>query len=495
MNPVIALIDALAARSVACARVQGARLFDPAPQRAWRLLAVAAPADAQSAYLLGELYHLGRGVPQHAVEAARWFHRAATQGVVAAQYRLAQLFLSGLQRGVLDVHTPLFETPAQGLPDYAAALPWATRAAQAGSPEAQALLGYIHAAGPDALRDADLALDWYRKSAAQLHPPGQVGHAIGLILKGGGPNHAMALGEASEAAAAGLPIARFIMGLIAERGLTGPADDAAARAYYQQAAEDGFAPAQARLADFMLAGKGGPAHRLKGEVWLRRAALNGDTEAAFRLGAHYAVAADGPDDAQAANWLRLAAAQGDARAPIMLAQMCQQGRLHDSETPVHEWFETAAAAGDSTAAFNLAVCLAEGVSVPRDEARALYWLGQAAGTLPQAQYWAARMQADGRGGAVDEAAAARNFLVAAEAGLPEAQASLAELYLNGRGVPRDPAAALHWFRRAAEAGHSGAMYGLGRMLSGGHDVPAEPEAASYWLRQAEQAQGMTDVVL
>ena len=68
--------------------------------------------------------------------------------------------------------------------------------------------------------------------------------------------------------------------------------------------------------------------------------------------------------------------------------------------PVHEWFERAANQGDPIGAFNYAVCLAEGIGVPRNDERAVFWLKRAAEDVVDAQYWYARMLSEGRG--VDE---------------------------------------------------------------------------------------------
>lgn len=46
-------------------------------------------------YMLGMMYYKGQGVPQDAVEAAKWFTKAAAQGVSQAQYRLGTLYATG----------------------------------------------------------------------------------------------------------------------------------------------------------------------------------------------------------------------------------------------------------------------------------------------------------------------------------------------------------------------------------------------------------------
>ena len=53
------------------------------------------------------MYFAGRGVAQEAVEAMRWYRRAAEQGSVAAQARLADMFAEGrgIPRDQVQAHT------------------------------------------------------------------------------------------------------------------------------------------------------------------------------------------------------------------------------------------------------------------------------------------------------------------------------------------------------------------------------------------------------
>ena len=46
---------------------------------------LAEQGNAQAQYMLGELYAIGKGVPQDYVEAAKWFREAAEQGFLDAQ--------------------------------------------------------------------------------------------------------------------------------------------------------------------------------------------------------------------------------------------------------------------------------------------------------------------------------------------------------------------------------------------------------------------------
>ena len=100
-----------------------------------------------------------------------------------AQCRLAALYLFGVARGTVEPNARLFETVELERPDYHAAFHWARCAAEAGSPDAQAMLAFILSSGPEELRDPDAAFEWYRKSAEQDCPQGRLGYAIALMLR------------------------------------------------------------------------------------------------------------------------------------------------------------------------------------------------------------------------------------------------------------------------------------------------------------------------
>ena len=51
--------------------------------------------DAEAQFLLGVMYDDGRGVPQDAVEAVRWYRLAAEQGHTVAQNTLGDMYDTG----------------------------------------------------------------------------------------------------------------------------------------------------------------------------------------------------------------------------------------------------------------------------------------------------------------------------------------------------------------------------------------------------------------
>ena len=81
--------------------------------------------------LLGTMYHLGKGVPQDYVEAARWYRRAADQDDAAGQFMLGLMYVEG--QGVSQ--------------NYPEAARWFRLSADQGDAPAQFKLGLMHVKG------------------------------------------------------------------------------------------------------------------------------------------------------------------------------------------------------------------------------------------------------------------------------------------------------------------------------------------------------------
>jgi cell division septation protein DedD len=115
----------------------------------WRPIADRGDPDAQ--YNLAQAYFLGRGVPQNMVLAEQWYERAARQGhpEATANYGLL-LFQNGRRQE---------------------AIPYVTRAADAGDPRAQYVLGTALFNGDVVPRDAPRAYALMSRAAAQNLPP------------------------------------------------------------------------------------------------------------------------------------------------------------------------------------------------------------------------------------------------------------------------------------------------------------------------------------
>ncbi|MCB8874031.1 SEL1-like repeat protein [Acidisoma silvae] len=495
----------------------------------FKLVARAAQAKLPAAeYRVGLCYLQGKGVPASRKEGRRWLELAATQGHGDAQSAIATLLITG----EVDDHPGrriggLFADSAPTQPDFIAAEGWARRAAEGGSAEAQALLGYILTAGPEAIRNLDQAEHWYRRSSEGGNPQGKLGLGLAVLRRAGTDAEQQKPGiEAITAAAElGLPMAQYLQGVLLEHGVGLPQDAPMAVVLYQKAANTGLRSAMARLGLALLEGRGGKKpDPITGESWLRRAALAGDVEAAAMVGDLYAKGGDLPPNFaeaavwfqraaegghamaaralgmlyltgagvprnadEAAVWFDRAAASGNTASQVDLANLVLQGSVRDGDPDrMRSWFEQAAESGDLVAAFNFSVCLARGFGVDRDPERAAFWMHRAADGIVNAQFHYGRMLLDGSGVPMDPVAARAWFAKASDAGMADAQVALAEMLVNGRGGDRNHFEAARMFQRAADLGHGGAMFGLGALYGGGHDVPVDRAAALHWFRQAAE---------
>lgn len=112
------------------------------------------------------------------------------------------------------------------------------------------------------------------------------------------------------------------------------------------------------------------------------------------------------------------------------------------------------------------------------------WLPLAEKGHPEAQYNLGVLHEEGRGGAVDLAAAAAWYRKAADQGMAIAQVNLGFLYKNGKGVERNLRTAEQWFRKAADQGNSRAQNNLGNMYLQGIGVEQNDQLAAEWFRRA-----------
>jgi TPR repeat protein len=492
---ILAMLGLPAAQLARASELAGQHAY----QAAFGLFKKAAKAGLPAAwYQVGRAYLLGRGVPSSFSSALRWLTRAAEANEVEAQTLLASLAL----QGTCDpTHMNLFETTSTATdqhPNYRIALHWAEQAAAHGSAEAQAILGYVLTSGPPELRDCERGEQYYRHAAEAGCAQGQLAWALVLLRR----NTLDAAREARDllekAAATGLPGVQFMLGVIAESGVAGTQDFTAATNHYRIAAEAEHRTAQLRYGMALLIGRGVDADPFKGESWLRRAALAGESQAAAIVGDLYACpgelppnyieaamwlrrAAEAghagaaktlghlllgdagltPDPEEAARWLRLAISAGDIDARNDLARLALAGQVPKADQQTTwRWFQEEAEAGNLAAAFDLGLCFAEGIGIPRDDAQALVWFERAAVAIPVAQYWCGRMRGEGRGCQPDAQASRARFLRAAELGNADAEVAAGEMLINGRGGPSDTDVAMALFKRAAASGHPGALFAL-----------------------------------
>ena len=468
--------------------------------------------DVQSQAVIADDYLHGRSVPANLNAATLWFHRAASGGDVNAMVQMARFALDGVRVAGLP------DQPGGSGPDPVGCHGWASRAAEAGSIEAKVILASILLDGPPPLRDQAKARDLLREAAGKGNVSGCFGLAVLLARDPAGCDRQEIAALVGKAAAAGLPVAVYLEGVVKEVGETG-SDPVG---HYRRAAELGVRAAQTRLGFRLLQGIGVARDEVAGETLLRKAALAGDATAAALVGQIYAQGGDAPPNyVEAGLWFNRAAQAGHREAATALglmhltgmgvpvdgaeaARWFQRARdtalrvppgdpahllFPDCDAPggridVRSWFAAAAGAGDHRACYHLGVCLLAGVGGDPAPASAAPLLRHAAERLPAAQSLYGQMLSLGQGIDRDETAARDWLSRAAASGVADAQASLAEMYLNGRGGPPDEAASRDLFSQAAEQQHPGATFALGILYTGQHRTPEDAARATALLERA-----------
>lgn len=217
--------------------------------------------DAPSQALVADILARGLGVPRNEAESAKWYQRAAEQGVPDAQFQYALLQLDG--RYVKR--------------DKQSAFALMEAAAEAGNALAQ-------------FNFAQLLVE---------RDPGAKGMARAVVYY-------------ERAAKAGLPDAQYAMSQIDAGGVGGrPKDEAAARRWLELAARQNYDTAQLDLGTWMLEGRGGKKDPSAGFRVLKRAAESGNVAAQNRVAKLYmnGIGTD-PDQTFAAAWYILAKRAG-----------------------------------------------------------------------------------------------------------------------------------------------------------------------------------------
>ena len=471
----------------------------------------------------------GIGVPMSHREGYYWLNRAAEGGHMDAAILLSSLFLNGFTLPLMSQAAMLMsrehETFTAGSPDYEQALRWALKASQAGSAEADALVGFILITAPPPLGDAVTGARYYKTSAEAGCPQGALGHGLMLLRGNPGPEVSReALSFILHAHKAGLLSATVQLAGMIERGEGCEADIRAAMALWHKAAEAGSPVSQLRIGLAMIDGDGVSRDVRQGENYLVKAAESGLAEAAFRLAEssmrgnrhepNYYIAARWyqkaaelghvgaaralgylymsgagveKDDKAARYWIEFAANAGDSLAHTYIGNALLAGK----DAPIEParlvaWYTAAASKGDFAAVYNIGLCFLNGIGLPMDLARGAFWIQYASSRVPEAMFLFGQLLATGRGVPPDLVAARQKFREAADCGIVDACFVLGEMLDAGIGGSKDADAARVMFEKAASAGHVAAMHGLAiRLFNSGAD--GSLDAAFAWFLCAAKA--------
>ncbi len=461
------------------------------PRKAFRLLSRLARRHVPAAqFRLARVYLEGVEVPGSRQDAILWCEKAAQAGLVEAQCLLAALYLSGPANpssyNLFCKRTPDVTSD----PDVDLAVQWATRAAARGSADAKAILAHLHAHGPEALRDLNRSDTLCRESAEQGSPKGAFGYGMLLMRRPiGAAGHDQAAIWIRKAADAGIPLANYIYGYMCEHGIGLPANPVEAAIFYKRSAQRGVLQGQLRWGMLLIEGRHVTRNAVEGESWLRKAALADEPEAATAVGDLYVQDLDLPPNfLEAAIWYRHAAERAHVVAAFKLAQLlaCNRPSLPQDLDEAIRWYCSAAEGGHQAAQVELAKLLHAAASVAH-QARIRRWFEEK--TLAGDRHAAFNLGLSflfGSGGVQADEQAVFWLCQAAET-IVEAQYWYGYLLAEGRGIAAEPQAGRAWIKRASDAGLQDAQVLLAEMMLNGRGGARDHEKAFKLFKEAAEA--------
>ena len=153
--------------------------------------------------------------------------------------------------------------------------------------------------------------------------------------------------------------------------------------WYNEAAEQGYAPAMDGLGIMYSTGKGVEKNYSEALRWWRKAAEQGlgYAPAMNRIGGLYRSGHGVPrDEVKAMQWFHKAAEQGYGHASynIGFAYLAGIGNIHSDYAEAVRWFRKASEEGHGTAQYYLGLMYEKGEGVPQDKAEARRWLQKSA---------------------------------------------------------------------------------------------------------------------
>ena len=227
---------------------------------ATELLEQAAAMDHPQAQLIlaDSLMEASPADNEAATKAFDLYQRAATQGLTAAQSKLATMLFAG------------YGTDR----NLKASSQWFERAATQGNSRAQLLLGDFYLLGLGVSKDLDSAIDWYEKSALQGDPDAQskLGDLYSYDQFNAIYDPETALDWYQQAASNDVIHAQARLGKMYEDGTGVRRNIESATRWYRQAADRGSPMAQCQLGSFYHRGIGVTQDRDQAEYWFNLAA-------------------------------------------------------------------------------------------------------------------------------------------------------------------------------------------------------------------------------
>ena len=380
-----------------------------------------------------------------------------------------------------------------------------TRAAESGDTVAQTLVGIAFFNGIGTAVDYAKAVEWSRR-AADAGNARAMNTVAATFASGTNKDYAEALRWYRKAADLGLPFAMKNIGGLYSNGYGMKQDYAEAIRWYRKAADLGESDAMRLLGSLYALGHGVKQDFQEAERWYRKAAALGDAVAMSDIGYLHETGSLNPknpfagthfgslfgtdrtqDYAEAMLWYRKAADLGHVESLTSIGRLHALGRGAPQDyTEAMRWYKKGADLGDPSGMTSLGALYLNGIVVKQDFSIALTWFRKAAQLeQSQAMVYLAYMYATGKGVALDYAEAVRWNRKAEALGDAAAINALGTAYSMGQGVPQDLAEGLRFYRKAADLGQPDAMRNIGWLYHAGTGVPKDfAEARRWWDKAA-----------
>ncbi len=191
--------------------------------------------------------------------------------------------------------------------------------------------------------------------------------------------------------------------------------------------------------------------------WYTQAALQGLAEGQYRL-ANMHIKGQGVEksDVLGLRWMQAAAQQGLKKAEYAYASMLEFGRGLEEKKPKEsmKWYKRAAEHGHPQAMLKLATLYFDGKYIEHNAESALQWILQAE-----------EAQANPTEVSSLKQKIIKHIIHNAKQGNPVDQYFIAMMNLDGKGIAKNRDKALYWLNKSAVQGNIKARYELGKVLS------------------------------
>jgi TPR repeat protein len=290
-----------------------------------------------------------------------------------------------------------------------------------------------------------------------------------------------------QAAEVGYATAQAYVGYCFFAGLGLPRNLEEAVYWYRLGADQGYAPAQCNLGLCYEHGYGVPRSYELAVKWYGIAAEQGDAAALYNLGfCHEKGIGVEEDMKEAVRYYKCSAGYGYTSAEYSLGVSYYFGYgVEQNMEEAVAWYQIAAEKGYSPAQCNLGLCYENGHGIEKDYIEAVYWYRQAANqSHPASLYYLGFCYFSGMGVERSIEEAVKYYKLSGERKYAPALNNLGFCYFNGMGVAKDYKIAVRYYRESAELGYAAAQYNMGYCYEKGFGVVTKLQHVLQWYKVA-----------